>query len=468
MLIAFAVENYRSIRDTVTLDMAAAPTTKELPDWVAADGAGTTGLSEKSLLLKAAAIYGANASGKSNVIRAFNTMQMLIEQSAAFKPDQKLPYAPFRFDKHADQPTNLSVKFIVDHTWYEYSFAYKDSGIIWETLSYRPKSRLRLIFHRESQNSQANKNTTAVVRIPQRSPLALDKSIAERVPRQSLLLSWAVQRFTGTSGVESPYRWLTETCTTLNRAPDSPFPQNDALQGAATEYLSGAAGQSKRQWMLSALRMADLGIDDVSVIERDVVGNVSALPEELASILPGYDRESKTFHQKARVMLFHHKAAPEDVRLSVGDESEGTAQFLGLAVLVLGALEHGKTLLVDEIDCSLHPDLVESILALFRSTTTNPHHAQLIFSAHNRDLLDRRNEWNAHTHALEPMPLLRRDQIWFTQKSAKGATALYPLTSFSVRQEESVRRGYRAGRYGALPVIDNEEVEKMIPKGSES
>lgn len=468
MLVTFSVENYRSIRDAVTLDMAAATTTKERPDWVAADDADAKGLVGESRLLKAAAIYGANASGKSNIIRAFNTMQMLIELSAAFRPDQKLPYAPFKFDGHTDQPTRFNVEFIVDHTWYDYSFAYKESGIIWETLSYRPGSRLRLIFRRESEDGKSNRKTTAAVRIPHRSPLALDKSIAERVPPQSLLLSWVVQQYTGTSGVEVPYRWFTETCTTLNRAPDSRFPQNDALQGTATEYLSGAAGQSKRQWMLSALRMADLGIDDVSVIERDVVSNASALPEEMASILPGYDRESKTFHQRDKVMLFHHNSAPEGVRLALGDESAGTTQFLGLAVLVLDALEHGKTLLVDEIDCSLHPDLVESVLALFRSSETNPHHAQLIFTAHNRDFLDRRNEWDTQTHVVEPVPLLRRDQIWFTQKSAMGATALYRLTSFSVRQEESVRRGYRAGRYGALPVIDDEEIEKLVPNGGES
>ena len=138
-----------------------------------------------------------------------------------------------------------------------------------------------------------------------------------------------------------------------------------------------------------------------------------------------------------------HRGPQESVELDAEDESLGTMVWIGLVGPLLDALDSGSILLADELDASLHPHLVDQLIALFQNPETNPHDAQLIFNSHDVTLLgDSKNR------------RLGRDQIWFTEKDVDGATTLYPLADLSPRKDEALERRYLQGRFGALPVLD--------------
>ena len=140
-----------------------------------------------------------------------------------------------------------------------------------------------------------------------------------------------------------------------------------------------------------------------------------------------------------RTVVLEHSGHESAMRVDLNDESDGTRQLFGLSGHIAQALEYGSTLFVDEIDSSLHPIIVREIIESFLNPESNPKNAQLIFTAHNPCLLER--------------GLLRRDQVWFTEKSRNGSTSLYPLSDFRPRTDEAISSGYLVGRYSATPVV---------------
>jgi len=127
-------------------------------------------------------------------------------------------------------------------------------------------------------------------------------------------------------------------------------------------------------------------------------------------------------------------------------ESEGTKTLFSLAGPILVALHGGGVLVVDELDRSLHTQLAKRIVTMFNDPATNPNNAQLVFNTHDTNLLD--------------TDVLRRDQIWFTEKGSDGATRLFPLTDFRARKYENLERGYLQGRYGAVPSISTPDLRR--------
>ena len=139
--------------------------------------------------------------------------------------------------------------------------------------------------------------------------------------------------------------------------------------------------------------------------------------------------------------MVHRGANQEEAEFPLAEESAGTAALFSLLVPALSALESGGTLFIDELDSSLHPLLALELVRLFNDEKRNPFGAQLIFNTHDTNLLDR--------------SVLRRDQVWFTEKDSTGASHLYSLTDFKPRRNENFKRGYLQGRYGAIPFIEN-------------
>jgi hypothetical protein len=183
------------------------------------------------------------------------------------------------------------------------------------------------------------------------------------------------------------------------------------------------------------LASADLGITDVEVIEEDLSSYAV-----LHNLSP--DSPFRAFSPRigAGVQL-RHRADPDggEVVLPFDQESQGTRTFFELSAFIITVLKVGGVLLVDELDRSLHPHLALRIVEMFSDPATNPNNAQLIFNTHDTNLLDTR--------------ILRRDQIWFTEKGDDGATRLFPLTDFRARKYENLERGYLQGRYGAVPSV---------------
>jgi predicted ATPase len=153
--------------------------------------------------------------------------------------------------------------------------------------------------------------------------------------------------------------------------------------------------------------------------------------------------------------VLKHNAKRGSVALTMEDECDGTMALLGLVYRVLDALSRGEVLLVDELEASMHPDLARALITLFLDPRTNTASGQLVCATHNTHLLN--------------TPGLRRDCVWFTEKTRHGATTLYPLTDFHTRKNASIETGYLQGRFGAVPLLgDFGEVVRAVARGSET
>jgi predicted ATPase len=205
---------------------------------------------------------------------------------------------------------------------------------------------------------------------------------------------------------------------------------------------------NSRECILRLLRSADVGIVDAEVQER-IVSEVEAkreippvflatIDEMMAKMTPREGTAQKREYKRTEIHLTHKAEGAEPIGLAFyGEESGGTQRFFALLGPWLDALDNGHTVVIDEIETSLHPLLVRELLKLVFSNETNPKGAQIIFTTHNPILLD--------------TELMRRDMIWFTEKTSGSATRLYPLTDYKPRNNEALARGYLAGRYGAIP-----------------
>jgi hypothetical protein len=205
-----------------------------------------------------------------------------------------------------------------------------------------------------------------------------------------------------------------------------------------TAELMGKDGYHDR--ILSLLKRADIGVFDakIQVKEMSVEEVKKTLSPTAITTLEnvGGVKPRKIFD----INLGHKGDGDEAVFLDFKDEeSTGTRRFFSLVGPWADILDHGYTVFIDEIEASLHPILVRELLKLLFSETGNRKGAQVIFTTHNTVLLDRN--------------LIRRDQIWFTEKSQNGATSLYPLTDYRPRNKEALEKGYLLGRYGAIPFI---------------
>lgn len=206
---------------------------------------------------------------------------------------------------------------------------------------------------------------------------------------------------------------------------------------------------SMRESIHALLASADLGISGIETIEEEL----SSFTERL-NLAPDYSvLHSLIFPRSPRAVggvQFRHRATStrDGISLPFEQESEGTKALFTLAGLIVGRLRQGGLLMVDELDRSLHPHLALKIVAMFNDPATNPGNAQLVFNTHDTNLLDTN--------------ILRRDQIWFTEKGDDGATRLYPLTDFRARKHENLERGYLQGRYGAVPAVSTPDLGRAV------
>jgi hypothetical protein len=192
--------------------------------------------------------------------------------------------------------------------------------------------------------------------------------------------------------------------------------------------------------IINLLRSADFGVADGKVQEKEIT--VDELKQHVPPfVLARLEKEGGLKAGKiVEINLTHKAEGIEPVALDFEDEeSAGTRRFFALIGPWIDILDNGYTAFVDEIETSLHPVLVRELLKLLFCSKNNPKGAQVVFTAHNPILLD--------------STLMRRDQIWFTEKSASGETHLYPLTDYQPRRDEALAKGYLAGRYGAIPFL---------------
>ena len=391
MLVQFSVTNYRSLKDKVTLSLLAGADKEHTGDLINADG--------KKQLIPTAAIYGANSSGKSNVLMAMKTMQdMITGASAQLLKEKKLPYDPFAFDLVGKEyyPTEFEIIYYYNGVKYAYGFSYDAKQILTETLYHWPNGREALVFSRAKSNFEFRENVNE------------QTVLAGRTPANKLYLvssnEWNAPQ------TELAYKWFAEKLL--------PYDEHDTPEITSKLFIEDS-GKPIRAQVIKELLLADLGIVDVS-----------------------YDESPKNGDSRHIRMLHKHEydGTMDFHALPLEQESKGTQRFFARIGPWINALEKGGVLFVDEIEASLHPMLTRRLVEMMQDPNINTNHAQLVFTTHDVMLLD--------------LTLLRRDQIWFTDKDPQTlATELFSLWDFSVRKGENIRKGYLQGRFGAIPFI---------------
>lgn len=422
MLISFEVENYRSIKDPVNLQMTAVNYYKEAVDQLL--DVALPGLSGVRLL-RAAAIYGPNASGKTTIWRALLTMKNIVINSASHAVGDALPFIPFGFNPAmGERPTRFTAVFVShgDGVRYEYSFAYTATRFLDEELFAYPKGHRQVWFKRWVEGDDTKVKGSTNLKVPAVVlPLLNDNTLL-----LSLLANYP--KLESYEAVEPVFGWFASDLDLYSRAPESmsdfPFSGEIIDHERGTDYM--------REYIQEMMRHADMGIRLAEVEKRP-------MPKEFREFLERFGPIEENFEDDYKTVFFNHENAGQKMRIEFGEESDGTKQLFGMSGHIAQALENGSTLFVDEVDASLHPILVTEIIRTFLNPVSNPNGAQIIFTAHNPCLLEN--------------GLLRRDQIWFTEKDEEGATVLYPLSDYSPRKDETLVSGYLAGRYSAIPVI---------------
>lgn len=419
MLLEFSVGNYLSFKTKTTLSLAAT-SIKEHVD--------TNIFSTDRLdLLKGAVIYGANASGKSNFIKAMSTMRRLVLQSFEQSSTDELNIVPFLLNTVTEKsPSFFETVFVIDNIRYRYGFEVDDRQIHAEWLFEAPKNADRPLFIREADGIEVMKN------FPE------GKDLEERTRENALFLAVADQ-FNGKIS-KKIMQWFNNFITISGLSHEG---YKGVTFGMLENKQTGAT-------LLNFYKKLDLGFDDINVNKKpfDPKELPNDMPEglfkQLVTDLEGAFRiDIKTIHKKYNAKGKLVGNVEFDMR---SQESSGTNKLFNISGPVFDVLNDGGVLVVDELDASLHPLLTLAVTKLFNSREFNQNNAQLIFATHDTNLLYYGN--------------YRRDQIYFVEKDTYGSSDMYSLVEYkeegkTVRKDRSFEKDYIEGRYGAIPFIGN-------------
>ena len=424
MLIEFRVKNFRSFREEAVFSLVASAAHKEHQDThIAAIPKGVP--FRVPGLLMSAAIYGANASGKSNLMRALQLMRGIVVESARLEPNQKLNLQPFALDQDSkDEPTEMELTFLQDGVRYQYGFTAIPERILSEWLLVYRTNKAQTWFRREHQLDMSlhqQDNYTFG------SSLLGQREVWKKATRpNALFLSTAIQL--NSEQLRPVFDWI--AALVVFERGNSP----------AFNYTVEHILKNPQHQVQELMRAADIGIIGIDIDVRTITS-----PGVQFDMLTGNVERLAPEPQELKVPIFRHEASRGSAKFEWPDESDGTQRMFSLAGPLFEILRDSRVLCVDELDRSLHPLLVRQLVEMFHNPNLNSGGAQLIFTTHDTSLLS--------------ADILRRDQVWFTEKTVEQDSRLYPLTDFSARKDEAFERGYLTGRYGAIPVLNPSEVK---------
>lgn len=414
MLVEFRVSNFRSLRDEQIFSLVASKD-KSLADTHTI----ATSVAAVPSLLRSAAIYGANASGKSNLIKALQYMRgVVIESATLIQPGQTYAVQPFRLDTaSADESTSFEATFILDGVRHQYGFSMTAERIVAEHLLVYKAFKPQRWFERRF-DAKTGKDTYEFG-----AGLKGAKNVWENATRpNALFLSMAVQL--NSEALRPIFDWFSLQLIIFN----------EQAQLNPQVSLQRLKDQKGRQEICNFLTSADISIADIEVVTKKLPG------QSVHVDLVAGKTEMRSEEIEENKLLFRHVTENGEAVFDLMDESNGTRNLLFLSGPVLDVLANGQILVIDELDTSLHTLLVRELVRLFHSPGTNPLGAQLIFTTHDTSLLDAQE-------------LFRRDQIWMVEKDRDQASSLVALSEFSPRKGEALERGYLMGRYGGVPFI---------------
>ncbi len=417
MLIEFTVRNFLSIREAASLSLVKG-SGDELQETnvMVPDAPGTPPL------VRSAAIYGPNAAGKSNLIKALKVMERMVRESAReSQAGEPLPVTPFLLDENSTgQPCEFEVHFISEGVRYQYGFAATRERVTEEWLLAYPRARPQRWIDRRYDEERQTYVWGSMDKLTGKKQLW-----QEATRPNALFLSTAIQL--NNQQLQPVFKWFADT---LHVAGFGRWHPGFSIKLCEEERA--------RKEVVSFLRAADIDIDDIELEEKKF--DINALPDDMPDSLK--EEISRELEGKPLVSVntVHILDSGKKVLLDLQDESDGTQKIFALAGPWLDTLEHGYVLIIDELHDNLHPLIVRFLVKMFHDPETNPRNAQLIFTTHDTSILDQE--------------VFRRDQIWFCEKDESCSTMLVPLTDFRPRKKvENLERGYLSGRYGALPYV---------------
>lgn len=421
MLIEFRVKNYRSFRDEQVLSLVAS-TSKDLPQ-------NRRELKDITLL-QSAVLYGANASGKSNLVRAMGFMRLFVASSASERQaGDKIDVTPFLLDADSkDNPTTFEIAFRDGETRYQYGFTLTRQRVLDEWLIADPGTPRRRCWFERRFDSETDKTTWT---FPSGNLKGRKAVLKEATRDNALFLSVGAQlnneQLTSVFEWFRDKLWVVDTSRAIPGVPMSGVTASRALEDA--DFKQRAA---------TMLHGADFGIEGFDVSEAPLA------EKDLPSVLSEEFRKKALSSEITRLdvhMLHHAQGGLAPVAIPYADESNGTRQFFELEGPLVDALDNGFVLVIDELTAHMHPLLTRRLIEMIHDPDQNKNGAQLVFATHDTTLLD--------------LSLFRRDQIWFAEKDRQGASHLYSLHDYKgVRKGEALQKGYLAGRYGALPMVE--------------
>lgn len=372
---------------------------------------------------KLCVMYGANASGKTNFVKAINFVKWFFINSNNLMETTQIPVEPFRFNvKTYNAPSEFGIIFVKNDIKYAYSFSCTKTEIVTEHLDIYENGKQTLVFDRNKNEYKFN------------SYAKLLEPLVNRNTKNKLFICTAA-----TWNFDKAKPVVDFIINDLQVS----FSYNSELPIILESFKAKGVYEKYKKFCLALLNACDFSIDDFKMDVKE-----DKMPPELKMLLSSVKPLPNNIisDDKVRIIRFNtsHKITNGETTtsfpLELELESLGTQAIFNFAPLLFDVLENGKTLIVDEINKSLHPLLVIFIISLFSNCDINKKNAQLICNTHDTNLLS--------------LDLFRRDEIWFAERNPEhGDSTIYPLTDFSPTKKENIEKGYIIGRYGAIPFI---------------
>jgi AAA15 family ATPase/GTPase len=429
MLVQFTVRNFLSIRDRVVLSMVATKRRSRVSDLDT--GATFSSGFDNLNLLKCATIYGANASGKSNIVAALGFFRnFILNSSKESQVDEPIKVVPFKLSNNTDLGgSEFEITFIKDDYLYQYGLEVDSQGVRSECLKRRSKGAKRTSVLFERTGGEISVNTS----------FKEGRGLEKKTRKNALFIS-VCANFDG------------EIATVILRW----FQNLKVISGLRDELLLPYTikcfeNPSISQKLSELLSKFDLGFERIEVRETNIPTIPDEVPDELKDLVAEVNKlrtqlQGNGERKIKKLVSVHHVfendgITSKEIYFDFSQESEGTKKIVALAGPLLDCIDRSKVLVIDEFDARLHPLITKTIIELFNSGDGNSQNAQLIAASHDTSLLDGE--------------LLRRDQIWFVEKDRQGATHLTSLDEFKVRSDASFSKDYIVGKYGAIPFLGN-------------
>ena len=413
MILEFRCSNYKSIDNEVTLSMMATSAKEHKESLLYYNDKG---------VLPVVAIYGANGAGKTNILNALGYLHYMVCNSDSFRPGERIPFFPHKLSNK--NKSEFSIQLNINGVRYIYGFSNDNEEIIEEYLYHFKSNRQAKIFERTGESYTFGANY--------KRDLTQVKN--KNSKKNKLFLSVSAININNNDIVDV-FKYIFDNLT-INTSIDNDNWKHKSLvlMNHNIEY---------KESFISILKALDIGIEDININITKSKTNYEDLPQEMPE-------ELKMFLSKNESESIEVKIKYGNLEVNLNEESRGINKLFEIAIPLIDVLKNGRVLIFDELETSMHPIIVKTLIKLFNDKTLNNSGAQLIFTTHDINLLD--------------IDLFRRDQIWFVEKLKKDmSTNIYSLVELkNIRGDENIENGYIRGKYGSIPFVNTGNIKNIL------